>query len=464
MNRILLVFFISCLIFSCAKIVTPSGGAKDSTPPLMLKSKPEANSTNFSGKEIDIVFDEFIVLDNPTQKILISPQITPAPEIMADLKTIKIKGIDSLRENTTYIIDFADAIKDYNEGNRLNGFSFAFSTGENIDTMWYEGRVLEAFNLTPIANKFVLLYSNFDTSYMRTKTSDYLTRTDSNGVFRFRNLAEKDYKLLVLDDKNQNKIYDLPNEGIGFSTKVLKPYLADSTANDKLLKQIFYYSDFVEKVEETPISKPQKTVTDSLFAISKYEKDTVDYYNNAYQIVFKDTLTKENFSALLIENSDTLQVEFLKKNDTLYSLNADLKTATQYEIIIEKNTVFNTLKQSNREFKHKFYYSSEQDYGALTLNFKDSISFDACHIFYLYNLAGNLVREEYVEKEEEKISFKNLKEGAYKVKVAIDENCNKTWDKANFELQQENEKVLIYNKVTAVKRGWEIEEEWIISQ
>ena len=111
MNRILLVFFISCLIFSCAKIVTPSGGAKDSIPPVMLKSKPEANSTNFSGKEIDIVFDEFIVLDNPTQKILISPQITPAPEIMADLKTIKIKGIDSLRENTTYIIDFAIGVR-----------------------------------------------------------------------------------------------------------------------------------------------------------------------------------------------------------------------------------------------------------------------------------------------------------------------------------------------------------------
>jgi uncharacterized protein (DUF2141 family) len=310
----------------------------------------------------------------------------------------------------------------------------------------------------------VLLYSNFDTSYMRSHTADYITRTDSNGVFRFRNLAEKDYKLLVLDDKNQNKIYDLPNEGIGFSTKVLKPYLEDSTANEKLIKQIFYYSDFVEKTEETIEAKPQKTITDSLFAISKYEKDTVDYYNNAYQIVFKDTLTKEIFSALLIENSDTLQVEFFKKNDTLYSLNADLKTATQYEIIIEKNTVFNTLKQSNREFKHKFYYSSEQDYGALTLNFKDSISFDACHIFYLYNLAGNLVREEQVAKGEEKISFKNLKEGAYKVKVAIDENCNKTWDKANFELQQENEKVLIYNKVTAVKRGWEIEEEWIISQ
>ena len=216
----------------------------------MVKIFPVLNSTNFSDKEIEIVFDEFIVLENPSQKVLISPQISPSPEIIADLKTIKIKGLDSLKENTTYIVDFADAIKDYNEGNSLSGFSFAFSTGENIDTMWYEGRVLDAFNLTPIANKFVLLYSNFDTSYMRSHTSDYITRTDSNGVFRFHNLVEKDYKLLVLDDKNQNKIYDLANEGIGFSNKVLTPYAFDSTAREKLLKHNFYYSDFEEKAEE----------------------------------------------------------------------------------------------------------------------------------------------------------------------------------------------------------------------
>lgn len=465
MNRILLVFFISCLIFSCAKIVTPSGGAKDSIPPVMLKSKPEANSTNFSGKEIDIVFDEFIVLDNPTQKILISPQITPAPEIMADLKTIKIKGIDSLRENTTYIIDFADAIKDYNEGNRLNGFSFAFSTGENIDTMWYEGRVLDAFNLTPIANKFVLLYSNFDTSYMRSHTSDYITRTDSNGVFRFHNLVEKDYKLLVLDDKNQNKIYDLANEGIGFSNKVLTPYAFDSTAREKLLKHNFYYTDFVEQTSDSLTQTPKKIITDSLFTINKYEKDTVAYYKGSYQLVFKDTLSKNDFSALLINNADTLNVNFEKKNDTLYLLKYNLQPSNQYEIIIEKNSITNIYNQSNRAFNHKFYYSSEKDYGSLTINFKDSVSsFESCCVFYLYDIAGKLVREEKTKKGEEQVCFKNLKEGAYKVKLAIDENCNKQWDKSNFELQQESEKILIYSKQIMVKRGWIVEQEWNISQ
>ncbi len=465
MNRVLLIFCISCLIFSCAKIVTPSGGAKDVAPPAMAKSNPMLNSTNFSGKEIEIVFDEFVVLENAQQKVLISPQINPSPEIIADLKTIKIKGLDSLRENTTYIIDFADAIKDYNEGNRLSGFSFAFSTGESIDTMWFEGRVLDAFNLTPIANKFVLLYSNFDTSYMRSQTSDYITRTDSNGVFRFHNLVEKDYKLLVLEDKNQNKIYDLPNEGIGFSNKVLKPYVFDSTANEKLLKQIFYYSDFVEKVEQEEKTTPRKNITDSLFYISKYEKDTVDYYKEGYQIVFKDTLIKDEFPAFLINNTDTLQVSFVKKDDSLYVLNHDLQTSNQYEIIIEQNTIVNTYNQTNRQYKHKFYYSSEKDYGSLTLIFRDSISLlETCHIFYLYDIAGKLIKEEKTKQGEEQVVFKNLKEGAYKIKMAIDRNCNQDWDRANFELQEESERIVNYNKQIMIKKGWIIEEEWNILQ
>jgi hypothetical protein len=460
MNRILFVFCVSCLIFSCAKIVTPSGGVKDSLPPSMVKSIPMLNSTNFSDKEIEIVFDEFIVLENPTQKVLISPQISPSPEIIADLKTIKIKGLDSLKENTTYIIDFADAIKDYNEGNRLNGFSFAFSTGENIDTMWFEGRVLDAFNLTPIANKFVLLYSNFDTSYMRSHTADYITRTDSNGVFRFHNLVEKDYKLLVLDDKNQNKIYDLANEGIGFSNKILTPYAFDSTAREKLLKHNFYYSDFEEKVEEINPQKPSKPITDSLFFVGKYEKDTVDYYKGAYEIVFKDSLLMDKFPAFLIDNADTLQVNFEKKNDTLYALNQDLHSAKQYEILIEKNAIRNTYSQSNREFKHKFYYSSPEDYGKLSIIFKDSLSFGSCHIFYLYDLSGKIVKECVSLEGEERVVIENLKEGGYKLRVAIDRNCNKKWDKADFFLQEESEKVLIFNKIISIKKGWLVEENW----
>jgi uncharacterized protein (DUF2141 family) len=464
MKRIFAIFFISFIVFSCAKIVTPSGGEKDVTPPEFVKSTPYQNSVNFNGKQIKIEFDEYIVLENPINKVLISPQIKPTPEITSNLKTISIKGLDSLKENTTYIIDFADAIKDYNEGNRLNGFSFAFSTGSHIDTLWYEGKILDAFELKPIANKYVLLYSNFDTTYIKTTPSDYLTRTDSNGVFRFHNLAEKNYKLIILDDKNQNKIYDLPNEGIGFSNEILIPYVSDSTSKMRLLKNKFYYSDFVEEKTDSSQNISQRIIKDSLFSINKYEKDTVAFFEGGYDIVFKDTLTKEEFSAFLIENTDTLQVNFLKKNDTLYSLDKDLKMATKYEIIIEKNSISNIYNQTNREFKHNFYYSSQQDYGSLTLNFVDSVSNNACYIFYLYNMAGKVVLEEYALENAKSVSFKNLKEGNYKIKIAIDRNCNKKWDRANFELQEESEKVLIYNKNIFIKKGWTTEEEWIISE
>ena len=209
----------------------------------------------------------------------------------------------------------------------------------------------------------------------------------------------------------------------------------------------------------------KKIITDSLFTINKYEKDTVAYYKGSYQLVFKDTLSTNDFSAFLINNADTLKVGFEKKNDTLYSLNYTLQPSNQYEIIIEKKSITNIYSQSNRAFKHKFYYSSEKDYGTLIINLKDSVSsFESCCVFYLYDMAGKLVREEKTKKGQEQVSFKNLKEGTYKVKLAIDENCNEQWDKSNFELQQESEKVLIFGKQIMVKRGWIVEQEWNILQ
>lgn len=464
MNRLVAIFFTSFLIFSCAKIVTPNGGPKDNLPPKFVESKPYQNSVNFKGNEIEIKFDEYIVLENPNTKVLISPQIKPSPEITSNLKSIHIKGLDSLKENTTYIIDFADAIKDYNEGNRLNGFSFAFSTSDHIDTLWYEGRVLDAFELTAIADKYVLLYSNFDTTYIKNNPSDYLTKTDSNGVFRFHNLADREYKLFILDDKNQNKIYDLANEGIGFSNEILKPYLPDSTAKAKLLKQKFYYTELVEEKAENLQNNPKQERKDTLFHINKYEKDTLDFFKGRYDLVFKDTLSIDSFPALLVKDSDTTEVNFTKTNDTLYSFVSNLDVAKQYEIIVKANSISNIYNQKNIEFKHKFYNSSPESYGTLTLNIKDTISNNACYIFYLYNMAGKIVLEEQMPQNAQSITFKYLKEGTYKIKIAIDQNCNKQWDKANFNTLEESEKVLIYNKNIVIKKTWTTEEEWIISK
>ncbi len=462
MKRIFAIFFISFLVFSCAKIVTPSGGKKDTTPPEFVESKPYQNSVNFKDKEIKIEFDEYIVLENPINKVLISPQIQPTPEIVSNLKSIHVKGLDSLKENTTYIIDFADAIKDYNEGNRLNGFSFAFSTGNHIDTLWYEGKVLEAFELKPIANRYVLLYSTFDTSYMKNNPADYLTKTDSNGVFRFHNLADKKYKLLILDDKNQNKIYDLPNEGIGFSNEILIPYISDSTSNEKLLKQKFYYTEFKEEQIEDKKSQVRSLKKDTIFNIPRVEKDTVDYYKGAYTLIMHDTLQSETIPALLIQEKDSLQAQFAKTNDSIYSLEYALETGKNYEIIINKGVATTIHNQINTEYKHRFYYSTQYDYGNLIINIKDSV--ENCYVLYLCKPNGEIAQEKTLLQGEKKVLFDNVKEGAYRLKISIDRNCNKKWDKANFSKQEEAEKVLLFDKVLSIKKAWTIEEEWNISE
>ena len=146
------------LFAACARIVTPSGGAVDRIPPKEMNATPKQNSLNFKDRGFVVEFDEYIVLDNVNQKLLVSPPLRVKPEISAKLKKLYVKGLDSLAENTTYIFDFADAITDFNEGNRLKNFKYAFSTGSQIDSLFYEGRVVEGFSLKNVADKLVLLY------------------------------------------------------------------------------------------------------------------------------------------------------------------------------------------------------------------------------------------------------------------------------------------------------------------
>ena len=245
------------LFAACARIVTPSGGAVDRIPPKEMNATPKQNSLNFKDRGFVVEFDEYIVLDNVNQKLLVSPPLRVKPEISAKLKKLYVKGLDSLAENTTYIFDFADVITDFNEGNRLKNFKYAFSTGSQIDSLFYEGRVVEGFSLKNVADKLVLLYADTVLANLYDKDCDYITRTDSTGHFSFSNLAAGTYRLLILDDKNQNKRYDLPSEGVGFSRYAVMPYAKDSTDTVSRKDNLFFYEDAMGSVQ---------SVTDARFS------------------------------------------------------------------------------------------------------------------------------------------------------------------------------------------------------
>ena len=289
-----------CFLFAaCAKIVTPSGGAIDRIPPKQLKSYPEQNSLNFKEREFVIEFDEYIVLDNVMQNLLVSPPLKVKPEVNAKLKKVYVKGLDSLAENTTYIFDFGNSICDFNEGNRLNGFKYSFSTGDYIDTMIFEGRVLEGFTMKPIADKYVMLFKDTLFSSLYDNDCAYITKTDSNGWFAFSNIANSDYRVLVLDDKNQNKRYDLPTESIGFSEYAVNSYAKDSLSFEKKKKNHIFYEQVIDTVQKIVTSK---FLSKSVFLLS--------FSNPLSQKVNIDILNKDKVGDVLYE--------FSEQRDTVY--------------------------------------------------------------------------------------------------------------------------------------------------
>ena len=223
-KHITILAFSAALIIACASIGSPDGGPYDETPPMFLGSKPEPFALGVKDKRVTLEFDEFIKIEKAAEKVVISPpQITP-PIIKTSGKKIVVELDDSLKANTTYSIDFSDAIVDFNEGNPLGNFSFLFSTGDQIDTLAVSGTVLNASNLEPIKGILVGLHSNLADSTFNTQAFDRVSRTDADGRFTICGIAPGSYRAYALQDANQNFLFDQKNEMIAFLDSLVVPY------------------------------------------------------------------------------------------------------------------------------------------------------------------------------------------------------------------------------------------------
>lgn len=236
--------FALLLVAACASIGTPDGGIYDEIPPKVVSSYPADRSINNAERKIRIRFDEYIKLENANEKVIVSPpQIEPA-NIRADGKSVKITLYDSLQANTTYTIDFSDAIVDNNESNPMGHYTYSFSTGESIDTMEVSGAVLNAADLEPIKGILVGLYpvdSLFNDSILRQKPFTRVSRTNGSGRFCIKGVKPGTYRAFALEDKDGDFLFSQKNERIAFLQDTFTVFCKWETRMDTIWRDSTQY-------------------------------------------------------------------------------------------------------------------------------------------------------------------------------------------------------------------------------
>ena len=206
------------IVSACAKINAPSGGPKDKEIPVILKSVPENGAVNFNNKEIVIYFNEFVVLDQISEKFMVSPPMKKRPDVFTRGKSVHIKFDEELRENATYTFYFQDAIRDLNEGNKINNYQFVFSTGPVIDSLSVTGNIYAGLGLDIPENAMILLYSQMEDTSVVKQLPDYITRAEQNGEFRINNIHPGGYRLYALVDADNSKNYNNRDEEFAFNS------------------------------------------------------------------------------------------------------------------------------------------------------------------------------------------------------------------------------------------------------
>ena len=338
-RKVLAVVTVIAALYSCASIGRPDGGPLDETPPRFIGSTTAAGALNNTKTKVSLSFDEFIKLEKANEKVVISPPQVQQPEIKASGKKISVNLLDSLKPNTTYTIDFSDAIVDNNEGNPLGNFAFTFSTGSAIDTMEVSGTLLEASNLEPVKGMLVGMHSNLSDTAFTKLPFDRVARTDSRGHFTIRGVAPGKYRIFGLMDADQNFAFSQKSEALAFNDSLVIPRWEERIRQDTTWVDSLTIDTVVER-------KYTYYLPDNVI-LRSFKEDLFSQY-----LVKNERLTPEKFTLYFAAKADTLPV--------LKGLNFDERDA----FIIEKNLTNDTI---HYWVKDSLLY--KQDTLSLSLNY-----------------------------------------------------------------------------------------------
>lgn len=519
MRKSSLLLLLVIAVVGCARQGYPSGGPKDDKAPVAQGTTPGNESRNFTDRQFYIQFDEYVVLKNAEQNVIVSPPMNPKPEFTTKGKGILVKIKDTLQPGTTYLFQFKDAIADFTEGNLLPSFEYVFSTGDAMDTMMLSGSVLSARDGRPWKETVtVLAYRDGDTVPSR------VTRADKNGRFAFHYIPDGSYRLVALEDKNRDmKVGD--DEPVAWLDQSFRSADSIDSASVARLRisapeqrrQRVVSSDMPSKghitiVTAMPMKHPAvggepveqwlnaKGDTLMLWCLNpKCDSTVIVLSDDGLQDTLKLRYRKPRrgsaqteqpplmkslfggnnayydnlqlvFTNPIIAQSDSLQIELMAMKDS---------TVSYCQAVLDSSRLRATVKasvKSDEDYRVRIPAGMFTDlYGTLS----DSLVFPfkpkdfAILTVQIDNPTGSPLVVELIDGKDTVVAFRTIQgsgtlrfdhigAGAYRLRAVVDADGNGRWTEGNYALRRQPEEYFLYGKTLQLRERWEMEEQWLV--
>lgn len=443
-----LLYFFAIYNAGCAQIGSPTGGPRDTIPPRLVSASPKLNSTNVTGNKITLTFNEYIDLKEVQTNVLISPYPKKTPSIDFKLKTVTVKLKDSLLPNTTYSINFGNAIADNNEGNPFKDFTYVFSTGNNLDSLMLAGKVIIAETGKADSTLVAMLYRNADDSAVQKRKPDYIARLSGDGSFVFINLPPGNFNVYALKDGDGGRTYNSKKELFAFTD-------APVIVSEKTEPVVLYASALEKESRIVPSTKPagaDKRL--KLLTLAPQVQDLLI----PFQLSFNKPLKKFDPSKLILADTNFKPIPSavwsIDSSRTIIVLTNKWQEDMQYRLILDTTALSDSTDKSIAKTDTiRFTTKKESDYGNVVLRFSN---IDLTKHPVLQFVQGGEIKESYPVTVKE-WSKKLMNPGEYEIRILFDDNNNGKWDHGDYSKKLQPEKVITLSQKLAVRANWDNE-------
>ncbi|MFT3979479.1 MAG: Ig-like domain-containing domain [Ferruginibacter sp.] len=454
------IFTFACIVLAfygftvvsqgCGQIGFPTGGVKDSLAPVLVKSSPEVKALNVTGNKINLTFDEYVEVVDAQNNVQVSPLPKSNPSINYNLKTVTVRLKDTLLPNTTYSINFGDAIKDVNEGNVFKNFTYVFSTGNSIDSAAFSGKVVLAETGLVDSTITVILYRNLADSAVQKLRPGYQTRIKGDGIFRFTNLPPGQYNVYALKDGDGNKYYNIKTELFAFHDSPVT--IGDSST------PVTLYAYAEEKMKDNKTPSVLKPAAEKTFRYKASLLGTQDLLASL-DLSFNRPLKSFDSNKIILTDTNYNKIAAvqykLDSTDKILSLRPQVWTPGEsYVLLVPKDGVTDTTgamlaKSDTLRFKAK----EEKEYARILLRFK-GLDLAKNPVLQLVNneqiaaaypLAGN------------EWSNNMFPPGEYNIRILYDDNKDGVWTPGSYKEKRPPEKAITLPQKLSLRANWDNE-------